>query len=105
MANQADTTNVLTIVKAYSRAQCIPVDNTELWYSLGDEVNPAEGTARYYAANDPTAYIGQTIKVLENETITPYLIGYNGELLPITSNVEIPEVEAIPDSEIISLFS
>ena len=72
MANIPNTDSKLVWVKAMARGQCFPLDATEVWTALGDA--STEGTATYYAKNDPTAYVGQTLKVVENGEVTVYVI-------------------------------
>ena len=111
MANIPNTDSKLVWVKAMSRGQCFPLDATEVWTALGDA--DTEGTAIYYAKHDPTAYVGQTLKVVENGKVAVYIISnVAGDLIKLTDAQEvadaiasIPEVEAIPDSEILALFS
>ena len=55
MAN-IESKNLLTVLKANARAKKLPLDYTEVWESLSEAQN--------YLAN-PTAYAGQTIKVLD----------------------------------------
>lgn len=144
MANIPNTDSKLVWVKAMARGQCFPLDATEVWTALGDAAT--EGTATYYAKNDPTAYVGQTLKVVENGEVAVYVISNAaGDLTkladaqavadaveaidgfatedyvedkfaefvggdPVSKQIDdainnIPEVESIPDSEIIALFS
>ena len=97
MANNSNTDSRLVWVKAMERGQCFPLDATEIWYSLED--------AQTYAQEDPTAYVGQTIKVIDeaNETVVLYTIGLDGSLIEVGAGVDI-EIEAIPDADIIALF-
>ena len=96
-----ESKNLLVWVKAMSRGQALPLDASEIWESKTD--------ADTYAAGAPdgstVAYVGQTIKVIENGTVKQYMIDIDGSLINPAPDVEIPEVEAIPDSEIIALFS
>ena len=106
MANIPNTDSKLVWVKAMARGQCFPLDATELWSALGDEVNPVEGTARYYAANDPTAYVGQTLKVIENNTVSVYVIGdSNGTLIHLNAGDNEIDVGALSDEEILEVFN
>lgn len=45
-----------------TRGNPIPIDSTEVWNSLED--------AQEYAANGSTAYVGQSLKVIDQETNT-----------------------------------
>ena len=62
-----------------TRGNPIPVDSTEIWYSLEE--------AQEYALNGKTSYVGQTIKVVDEATgkIDTYVIGTDGSLIPTTS--------------------
>jgi len=76
------------------RGQCFPLDATEIWYSLEDAQN--------YAATDPTAYVGQSIKVIEDGTVKLYLISNeDGDLISASSDVELEEITS---EEIAALF-
>lgn len=90
-----DSKNLLVWVKAMSRGQALPLDASEVWTSLAE--------AQAYAKS-AIAYVGQTIKVIDGTTVKSYVIDGNYELAEVTPEVEIPEVEAIPDADIISLF-
>ena len=68
------TYNTMGLPMNITRGNPIPIDISEIWYALGDEINPAVGTARYYAKNDPTAYVGQTLKVIEGGFVDTYVI-------------------------------
>ena len=142
MANIPNTNSKLVWVKSMARGQCFPLDATEVWTALGDATT--EGTATYYAKNDPTAYVGQTLKVVENGEVAVYVISNAaGDLTKLADAQEVADavgaidgfateeyvdgkfdtlvgdeevsiqidnaiatqVTAIPDSEIIALFS
>ena len=64
MAN-LETKNLLVAVKAFARANALPLDKDEVWESLSE--------AQAYAAS-PTAYAGQTIKVLMNGKYQPFIL-------------------------------
>lgn len=64
MAN-IESKNLLVAVKAYVRANALPLDRDEVWESLD--------AAQAYVAS-PTAYAGQTIKVLIGEKYKSYII-------------------------------
>jgi hypothetical protein len=72
MAINSNIDSKLVWVKTMARGQCFPLDSTEIWPALGDA--STEGTAAYYAKNDPTAYVGQTLKVVEGGTVGVYVI-------------------------------
>lgn len=94
MANNSNTDSRLVWVKAMERGQCFPLDATEIWYSLEDAQN--------YAATDPTAYVGQSIKVIEDGTVKLYLISNeDGDLISASSDVELEEITS---EEIAALF-
>jgi hypothetical protein len=63
-----ESKNLLVAVKAFARGQALPLDKDEVWGSLEE--------AKVYAAS-PTAYAGQTIKVLEDGEYKSYVL--NGE--------------------------
>jgi hypothetical protein len=63
-----ESKNLLVAVKAFARGQALPLDKDEVWDSLGE--------AQTYAKS-PTAYAGQTIKVLEDGEYKSYVL--NGE--------------------------
>lgn len=109
MANIPNTDSKLVWVKAMARGQCFPLDSTEIWDSLEDAQN--------YAQTDSVAYVGQTLKVKNADSVDVYVIkdisGTLAKLADIDAvnkaiaempEVEIPEVEPIPDADIISLF-
>jgi len=94
LANNSNTDSRLVWVKAMERGQCFPLDATEIWYSLEDAQN--------YAATDPTAYVGQSIKVIEDGTVKLYLISNeDGDLISASSDVELEEITS---EEIAALF-
>ena len=93
-----DSTQLITQLKAFARANPLPLDSTEVHGSLAE--------AQAYAAQ-ANAYAGQTIKVLENGKYVPYIL--NGEpgayeLTKISSNEEVVSkncvqiVDALPTS-------
>lgn len=86
MANIANTNSKLVWVKSMARGQCFPLDATEIWYSLED--------AKNYAATDSTAYVGQTLKVVDetNNTVSVYVItDAAGTLVRLADPVQISE--------------
>ena len=64
MAN-IESKNLLTVLKANARAKKLPLDYTEVWESLSE--------AQVYLTN-PTAYAGQTIKVLDGGEYHTYVL-------------------------------
>jgi hypothetical protein len=64
MAN-IESKNLLVAVKAYARANALPLDKDEVWESL-------EAAQAY--VESPTAYAGQTIKVLIGDKYKSYII-------------------------------
>ena len=91
MANIPNTDSKLVWVKAMARGQCFPLDATEVWTALGDATT--EGTATYYAKNDPTAYVGQTLKVVENGEVAVYVISNDaGDL------TKLADAQAVADA-------
>lgn len=69
------TYNTMGLPMNITRGNPIPVDATEVWYSLADAQN--------YAANNPTAYVGQSIKVVDKAAgvVACYIIGTDGSLV------------------------
>ena len=68
-----DSKNLLVWVKAMSRGQALPLDSTEIWDSFE--------SAQDYAANNATAYVGQTLKVVTDKTVESYIIGKDKTLI------------------------
>ena len=98
MANNSNTDSRLVWVKAMERGQCFPLDATEIWYSLED--------AQTYAQEDPTAYVGQSIKVIDetNGTVDMYLISNAaGDLVAAGAGSDV-DFEEITSEEIAALF-
>lgn len=60
MANIKKDGNSMGLPMNISRGNPIPIDSTEVWYSLEDAQN--------YAKSGATAYVGQTIKVIDDST-------------------------------------
>lgn len=54
----------LVVVKAFAMSNPLPLDAREIWDSLAE--------AKAFAASNATAYLGQTIKVVENNIVTMY---------------------------------
>lgn len=104
-----DSKNQLVWVKAMARGQALPLDASEVW----DSKDAAETYAAGVVNSSSVAYVGQTLKVIENGEVVVYVIGdATGTLIQLADSAAvdaaiaaIPEVEAIPDSEIIALFS
>lgn len=72
----------VSMPKALSRTNAIPLDPTSVWYSLGDLQN--------YATTNAAAYVGQIVAVVdqENKTAVAYIItNVDGELVEIGSGV------------------
>lgn len=136
-----NSSNLITQVKSFSRGGAFPIDRHEIWYKLEDVKGTKENGEEYVvelgakgyashaiekngeveidiegAENAAAAYVGQTIKVIENGVLTVYVIAdENGTLLKLIdtttmntaleSKLNTTDVEAIPDSEILALFS
>lgn len=104
-----DSKNQLVWVKAMARGQALPLDASEVWESKTDAETYASGIAN----SSSVAYVGQTLKVVENGAVSVYVIGDTaGTLIRLADAATvdaavdaIPEVESIPDSDIIALFS
>lgn len=94
-----DSKNLLVWVKAMSRGQALPLDSSEVHSSLAD--------AQTYASS-PTAYGGQTIKVLlEDGKYHEYILqptdnGYALEEVGTTSSTDAAQcvvvVESLPET-------
>lgn len=68
MASIKKDYNSMGLPMNINRSNPIPVDCTELWYSLEEAQN--------YARNDPRAYVGQSVKVVDetSNATTVYVI-------------------------------
>lgn len=68
MANIKKDGNSMGLPMNISRGNPIPIDSTEVWYSLEDAQN--------YAKSGATAYVGQIIRVVDEAagSVTAYLI-------------------------------
>jgi hypothetical protein len=81
-----DSKNLLVWVKAMSRGQALPLDSSEVWNSLADAENYAKGVVD----TSSVAYVGQTIKVVENGTVTVYVISDEaGNLSKLATSADI----------------
>lgn len=80
-----ESKNLLTVVKAYARANGYPLDYSEVWESLAEAQN--------YLSN-PTAYAGQTIKVKIDGKFKNYT------LQPEGGNLVLEEVGAVKASDL-----
>lgn len=114
-----NSNNLIVYLKSMARSEAFPIDRTEIWYSLGEKDNKGKyppNSANGYATENPLSYVGQTIKVVENGLVSAYIIAdENGTLLKLAdaetmntaleSKLNIADIEAIPDSEILALFS
>ena len=104
-----ESKNLLVWVKAMSRGQALPLDASEIWESL----ETAQAYANGVADASSVAYVGQTLKIKTADGVDVYVISdTTGTLVKLADAATvdaaiaaIPEVEAIPDSEIIALFS
>ena len=68
----------ITFGATYSRVAALPIDASELYFSID--------SARAYAKDSPYAYVGQKIVVIENNTVTHYSIeDEEGTLKPLGS--------------------
>lgn len=71
-----------------NRGNPIPVDTTEVWYSLD--------SAKEYAKNGATAYVGQKISVIDETNLTAivYVIANtNGDLIQLSSSQEVADAK------------
>lgn len=104
-----DSKNQLVWVKAMARGQALPLDASEVWESK----EAADAYAAGIANSSSVAYVGQTLKIIENGAVNVYIIKDTAGTLirladaaTVDAAIEaIPEVESIPDSEIVALFS
>lgn len=69
-----ESKNLLVAVKAFARGNALPLDRDEVWESLS--------AAQSYVET-PTAYAGQTIKVLVGEKYKTYVIQPQGDKLTL----------------------
>lgn len=74
-----------TIPKAVRRSYAFPLDASAVWYSYSEMAN--------YAANNPTAYVGQIVSLVDEQgNATAYIIkNVEGELLQVGSGVTSAE--------------
>lgn len=104
-----DSKNQLVWVKAMARGQALPLDASEVWESK----TAAETYAAGIADSSSVAYVSQTLKVVEDGAVNVYVIGDTAGTLIRLADVDtvdaaiaaIPEIESIPDSDIVALFS
>ena len=84
MAKITKDYNSMGLPMNINRSNAIPIDNTELWYSLEDAQN--------YALSGSTSYVGQSIKVIDEATgdVTCYVIGIDGNLICQTIPESLP---------------
>lgn len=70
-----------------SRQGQFPLDKSSIWWSLEDAQN--------YAQSNPIAYAGQPLTVVDEEqnTVTFYLIGTDGSLLPQGSEASVEQLK------------
>lgn len=80
-----ESKNLLTVIKAYARANALPLDYTEVWSSLEE--------AQAYLKN-PTAYAGQTIKAKVGNEYKTYTIQGEG------TNLTLKQVGAVESSQL-----
>lgn len=69
-----ESKNLLVAVKAFARGNALPLDRDEVWESLS--------AAQAYVET-PTAYAGQTIKVLVGEKYKTYVVQPQGDKLTL----------------------
>lgn len=73
-------TNLTEYPNSFKRLEPFPLEAYEIFYS--------KESAKEYATNNPLAYVGQTIKVVENNTVDSYIIlNESGELYPETFDI------------------
>ena len=82
-----DSKNLLTVIKAYARAEKLPLDQSEVWESLS--------AAQSYLTN-PTAYEGQTIKAKVDGKYKTYTLQPSGS----GGTLELEEVGALKTSDL-----
>ena len=82
-----DSKNLLTVIKAYARAEKLPLDQSEVWESLS--------AAQSYLTN-PTAYEGQTIKAKVDGKYKTYTLQPSGS----GDTLELEEVGALKTSDL-----
>ena len=82
---------------SFERNNAVPLDKSSVWYSLR--------LAAEYAANDPTAYVGQILTVIAktNNTCSIYTIANTvGDLTAILTDASF---EAITHSDIDNIIA
>ena len=82
-----DSKNLLTVIKAYARAEKLPLDQSEVWESLS--------AAQSYLTN-PTAYEGLTIKAKVDGKYKTYTLQPSGS----GGTLELEEVGALKTSDL-----
>lgn len=98
MADIQKDFNSMGLPMNITRGNPIPVDSTELWYSLTQ--------AQEYAKNGATAYVGQTIKVLDEETqkVKEYVIQFDGSLVENENSIVV-ELEGISSEKQLNTYT
>ena len=73
--------NLTEYPNSFKRQGAFPLDSTLCWYSLD--------AAKAYAQTDKTAYVGQIITVIEDNSVKHYsIINTDGELSEIIYQIE-----------------
>lgn len=89
-----ESKNLLTVLKCNARAKKLPLDYTEVWDSLAE--------AQAYL-NNPTAYAGQTVKVLVNGEYHTYTLQPGeGDTLVLKENSNLQLGDIQPDLYILT---
>lgn len=79
--------NLTEYPNSFKRQGAFPLDSTLCWYSLA--------AAKAYAQTDKTAYVGQIITVIENNSVTHYtIIDIEGNLEPVGTSGNTPSGDA-----------
>lgn len=83
MANIKTDGTYMGLPMNIKRSEPIPLDTSELYY--------AKSEAEAYAENGKVSYVGQTIKVIENGTVTgTYVINNEaGDLSKLVTSVDL----------------
>lgn len=95
--------------KIFSRGGAVPFERSQLFDSYEDAVNYAKGDGSDKRKIGKTSYIGQIISVVENNTVSAYIINHSRELSDVSKPVVLSsqvvmsgEVRELESSEITS---
>lgn len=80
---ELENISVISLPKAYQRADQIPLDPTSVFASYADAENYAIGLSVQYG---DVAYVGQIVSVANSSGVTVYKIGLGGVLEPLSES-------------------